>query len=228
MRLSNINPKIITAVAIIIPAVLLVVFIVSLLIPDRESYPSVSSTSPQDGDEGVILSQPIVIYFQEELDSSQQANISFKIQPTIELPQEWTAADTLELTSAQLPESATTYTVIVSYKNEEIHSFSFETTTKTKEQIVEEGRQQAEDDFLFAQSEKEFYETYPWYSKLPIETDDYVIVYNFEKKAFRIRLLTLGEDALGAEIEATKNRALDSLEAIGVDLNKYDYYILTE
>lgn len=227
MRLSDVNPKIITAAAIAIPTILLVAFIIGLLIPDREAYPSVSGTSPQDMDEGVILSQPIAVYFQEDLDPSQQSNVSFEVQPALELSQGWTANNSLELTLVQLPESATTYTVTISYKNKEINSFSFKTTTKTKEQVAEEGRQQAEDDFLFSEAEKEFYETYPWYPELPIETTDYVVVYNFERGAFRIRL-TLSQGALGSEVGAAKSRALEDLRNIGVDLNRYAYYFLED
>lgn len=126
-----------------------------------------------------------------------------------------------------MPESATTYEVAILYKKKVTHSFSFKTSDKTSAQIREEGRQQAEDDFLFAQAEREFYETYPWYRNLPIKTAEYVIVYNFERSAFRIRL-TLGERALGAEMEAAKNRALKDLENIGANLSKYNYYFLIE
>ncbi|GEM_PF-3082201 len=227
MKLPDINPKIITAAVIGVSVFLLIVFIVGRLTPSPEEYPAIASTSPLDQSEGVILTLPISISFAEELSRQQQAHISISITPELEVSQKWTNNHTLELTPARSPESTTTYTVVISYKNRKIHSFSFETATKTPEEIAEGNRQQAEDDFLFAQEEKKFYETHPWYSKLPIETADYVIVYNFEKNAFRIRL-TLGDGVLGAELKAAENRALQDLENIGVDLKKYDYYVVTE
>jgi len=228
MNLASINPKMITATIvsfIVIAFVALVYGTVSLLTPTKESPPSVASTSPQDQSELVILTLPISISFGAELSTEQQANTSFTIQPELEVSQEWSSNDTLQLTPNQFPQESATYTVTTLYRGKPIHTFSFGTSNTTLEQLTEDARTQAEDDFLFAEAEKEFYQTYPWYAHLPIETSEYVIVYNFEKEAFRIRL-TLGENALGAEIEAAKNRALDSLEAIGIDLNTYKYYVV--
>lgn len=230
MKLSDINPKIITAAVVGFIAIVFIALVVSLFVrpaEEEDAAPAVASSSPQNQSEGVILTLPITVSFAEDLDTGQQANVSFTIQPGLDVLQEWTNAAVLQLALTQLPESSTTYTVTVLYKKKAIYSFTFTTTAETPEELTEAGRVQAEEDFLFAQEEKEFYKTYPWYGSIPIRTDDYVIVYNFEKEAFRISL-TLGENPLGAQIEAAKTRALDSLEAIGVDLNVYDYYVLID
>jgi hypothetical protein len=137
----------------------------------------------------------------------------------------WTAAGTLQVTLNQDLEKATTYTVSVLYANDQIHSFSFTTSDITQEQLAEDISEQVEGDKLFAEAERVWYQENPWYTEIPMVNEDYTIVYDFAEKSFRIRL-TLGDNPLGAQIEAAKTKALDSLEAIGVDLNVYDYYVL--
>jgi hypothetical protein len=185
----------------------------------------VASSNPQNQSEDVILTPPITVSFAEDLNTDQQANISFTIQPDLDVLQKWFSAAVLQLTPTQSPESSTTYTVTILYKKKTIYSFTFATTAETPEELAEAGRIQAEEDFLFAEEEKEFYETYPWYVSIPIRTEDYVIVYNFEKEAFRIRL-TLGDNPSGAEINAAKREALDDLEDIGANPNTQGYYFI--
>ncbi|MFH2062268.1 MAG: hypothetical protein ABIJ43_04755 [Candidatus Beckwithbacteria bacterium] len=71
----------------------------------------------------------------------------------------------------------------------------------------------------FGQALTSLHQKYPWYSKLPIETKDYIIIYDFDKNSFRIRLLT----QISKEI---KQSAIDQLNKIEVDLNKFSYYFL--
>lgn len=229
MKLQDISPKtttILIAGAILIVVVALIAGLILRSVPE-EALPAVAATIPQNGQEGVLGIIPLEISFQEDLNAADQANIDVNVSPDVDKTISWTTANNLRVTLNQDLEQASVYIVSILYKNREIHSFSFTSVDKTQEQVEEEARQQAADDFLVAEAEKEFYETYPWYTSIPIETDDYVIVYNFEKESFRVRL-TLGENPLGAQIEAAKTRALVSLEAIGVNLNVYDYYVLID
>lgn len=83
----------------------------------------------------------------------------------------------------------------------------------------EKAAQQTQDDLNTAKAIKTIHEQYPWYSKIPLETTDYRIIYDFEKDSFRIRLLTKSTTAI-------KDAALADLEAIGVDLNEFNYYFI--
>lgn len=74
-------------------------------------------------------------------------------------------------------------------------------------------------DLEYSQGLTELHNKYPWYSKLPIETKDYRIVYDFEKNSFRIRILTESSESL-------KNDALNKLRSIGVDTNTIPYYFI--
>jgi hypothetical protein len=78
------------------------------------------------------------------------------------------------------------------------------------------------DDMKYAQALTSLNEQYPWYSKLPIETKDYRIVYDFDKKMFRIRFLS---SITSVQIKALTQNALNSLKKIGVS-EPIKYYLL--
>lgn len=65
-------------------------------------------------------------------------------------------------------------------------------------------------------------EEYPWYSKLPIETRNYRIVYDFDKKMFRIRFLL---EISSSQIATFTQNALDDLKDVGVR-EPIKYYLL--
>jgi len=83
----------------------------------------------------------------------------------------------------------------------------------------QESTQLIQDALKYGQALEKLNQTYPWYSKLPIETNEYRIIYDFDKKSFRIRLL----QPTSPEI---KQKALDALKNIGVDLTIFTYYFL--
>ncbi len=227
LKLSDISPKIVT-IAIGGIAIGLVITLVVNLWPRPEVPPSVATTDPGDGVENVLLNVfPITITFQQDLSTDQQEAISFSAQPSVDSTTKWAAANEIQLTPTQLLEGLTTYIISILYKNESIHTFSFQTVDISSEQFLEDIRQQAEGDALFAEDQKEWYQDNPWYAGLPIVTDGFTIVYDVEEKSFRIRI-TLEDDATNAEIKAAKQEALDDLEDIGADPNTQGYYFIVE
>jgi len=56
---------------------------------------------------------------------------------------------------------------------------------------------------------------------MPIITENYHISYDFNKKSFRIDLIT-------KTTEEIKQQALKSLENIGIDIKTQDYYFLEQ
>lgn len=225
LKLSDIPPKIITITIGGIAIGLVVVLIIGLW-PKPEVPPSVATTNPGDGTEDVLLGiLPITITFQQDLSTDQQEVISFSAQPSIDSTTKWAAANEIQLTPTQLLEGSTTYAISVLYKNESIHTFSFQTVDISSEQLLEDIRQQAEGDVIFAEDQKEWYQNNPWYAELPIVTNGYTIVYDVEEKSFMIRL-TLKEDATSTEVSAVKREALDDLEDIGANPNTQGYYFI--
>jgi hypothetical protein len=74
-------------------------------------------------------------------------------------------------------------------------------------------------DLEYSQGLNDLHKNYPWYSKLPVETKDYRIIYDFDKQSFRIRILTQSTDQI-------KQSAISRLKGLGVDLTKFSYYFV--
>ena len=81
----------------------------------------------------------------------------------------------------------------------------------------EEMRQTIVGDSVFNNNVQIFYTKYPWYKKIPIETEKYFIVYDFEKTSFRIRFKG-GVDVNDAEVLKS---ALEDIRKIGADPTRY-------
>ena len=77
-----------------------------------------------------------------------------------------------------------------------------------KDQTIYE---QPKDDLIFSNTIEKAYKEQPFLQKLPIETPKYIIVYDYNKKLIRVRLLSKEKILIKEEI---KNR----LKEIGVDL----------
>lgn len=74
----------------------------------------------------------------------------------------------------------------------------------------------------FAQTIENVVQQYPWYPKLPIETKDYRIIYDFDNNMFRIRFLST---TAPIEIKTLTQSALNDLKNIGVK-DPIKYYLL--
>lgn len=80
-------------------------------------------------------------------------------------------------------------------------------------------------DIEFGKSLQDFYIKNPWYSKIPIETKDYTIIFDFEKNSFRIRL-KVSKTSTEAVVKTLTDKALLSIKEIGaVPTNYYILYI---
>ncbi|PIU71868.1 hypothetical protein COS80_00965 [Candidatus Woesebacteria bacterium CG06_land_8_20_14_3_00_39_27] len=88
---------------------------------------------------------------------------------------------------------------------------------------LQDSAQQIQDALKYGQSLKELNQKYPWYSKLPIETKDYRIIYDFDKEMFRIRIKSavVATEGVKSDIQS----ALSDLKKIGVS-EPIKYYVL--
>lgn len=76
-------------------------------------------------------------------------------------------------------------------------------------------------DDSFNKSLENLNQQYPWYSKLPIETDKYRVVYDFTEKKFRIRIK---KELINSQMDEVVQSAIDNLKTIGVT-EPVNYYI---
>lgn len=82
---------------------------------------------------------------------------------------------------------------------------------------------QLPDDEKYSQAITEIHEEYPWYSEMPIEKEKYTIVFDFQKKSFRIRLLL--SSPLESLIKSLTIEAINDLREIGVK-EPVNYYVI--
>lgn len=75
-------------------------------------------------------------------------------------------------------------------------------------------REQGESDKKFGDWQKNLYETYPWYDKLPLQTERYFVYFNPEKKTFTAKLYPISSQ--NEEIEALKKEIRTKLTELGI------------
>lgn len=185
--------------------------------------PKVQSTLPNDGDVGVSESFQITVTFAKNLTKKEQSEISLSLNPDVRGNILWLSPDKLQYALLSNLDNGKKYTVVVQFKTLNIHSFSFTTRALAAPPQEDQIHEQSQDDNYFSLKARELLTTYPWYSKMPIVTTDYVIVYDFEKNAFRIRIiapLNISPTAL----KQIQNNAIQSLRNIGVDLSTIKYF----
>ncbi len=81
-------------------------------------------------------------------------------------------------------------------------------------------------DFEFAEYWKNIYKEYPWYEKLPIETDEYRLLWVIQEESFRIRL-KISENSPQEQKDKIINQALEDIQDItGESYKNFPYYVL--
>lgn len=78
--------------------------------------------------------------------------------------------------------------------------------------VIEQGKS----DQYFAEKEKVFFSTHPWYNELPLSTDKYFLFYNPTNDTFGADLY-LPPSSSSDEINKLKNEIYDYLTSVGVN-----------
>ena len=81
--------------------------------------------------------------------------------------------------------------------------------------------EQTANDLYFAKTVQKLYAQYPFLRNLPIDTNKYTIVYDYQKQSLRVRLKKVSRKSVEKEINQT-------LTGIGVDLEKTAIYYLDQ
>ncbi len=90
----------------------------------------------------------------------------------------------------------------------------------TREEVL---KNQSEADKNYASWQQDVVTNYPWYTKLPIERNDYYVYFNLNKKEFIARLYinSKSQIPIDQQITSFKDSVLNDLITIGVDTNSY-------
>lgn len=194
------------------------------IFPDR--IPQVTSISPVYTI-GVPENSDITISFSTVLDESTKNNIRFSIDPEISANGFWLENGYQYYFQNTKPfKNNTNYTISVFYKKNNIFSHSFMTNEFSLEEQQAHIREQAQEDINFDEAIKKLQAEYPWYDDIPLETEQFTIIYNYDRKQFRIRL-QVSEDTNQEIIDNLTNKALTALMDKNIDVDDWGgYYVV--
>ena len=207
-------------------AFLAIVFLLLLFSQGNQKLPQIIGVSPKNGSENIIVNSYIKITLAKSLSEKNVGKVKIEITPSVEGKQYWLTSKSYAFVPNLFFMPNTRYTVKVLYADQTLTEFIFTTRPDSDQTALEKiAIEQSKEDYEFSESTKKLLTEKPWYTKLPIETDEFVIVYDFDKEAFRIRLKILASSSV-EQIEGLKEKALEALAKIGVNMQKTHYYVL--
>lgn len=183
---------------------------------------SVISSIPKNNDVFVPNKQEVVIILNRNISLEEGNNLKVVFEPEVKTNIVY-LENKIRISPENIFSYGIKYNIKVNYYQKEIYSFEFSTNPFTPEQIEKEGALQTQGDLTFNEAMRKLLQKYPWYNKLPIETPEYRIVYNDDRKMFRIRFLQEQTDKI--VIDRIVKEALLKLEKIGVQ-KPIQYYTL--
>ncbi|MGB9706482.1 MAG: Ig-like domain-containing protein [Microgenomates group bacterium] len=185
--------------------------------------PKIKSVSPANKETSVKSFTPIKIVFNKKVPLKNQRLFSIQTTPPFSFKTNWGNSSVLIITPTQPFLSQTSYQIKLLYDNKDFFSWSFDSESTPEELTSEEqAKLQAIGDISFNEAITLLYQKKPWLKKLPIVNNKYVIVYDFEDQAIRVRLITDATSKLSQEeqVSQIKNAAFKELENIGVNLSE--------
>ncbi|MBN1162797.1 hypothetical protein JXA34_03605 [Patescibacteria group bacterium] len=187
---------------------------------------TVERTNPRNLETNIFDLDKIEIFLANKIDESTKENLKFRINPKMNFEDSWPGQYKVELILGDKLEKNTTYTVTLVYKDTPIHEFKFTTSEFGKEEYSSLVEEQLKNDIEFAEAEAETFQKWPFLTKLPIDTESYVIIYDYQKEMFRIRL-KISEDSSEFDKLFALDLALAHLEGLYINPNDWGgYYVL--
>ena len=194
------------------------VIVYSLL--NRTVKPVVTATNPTDGAINILETSPIDITFDSTITSQIKSGITINIEPQINFDSTW-LLNTYKLIPKTNLLNNQNYTVDVFYNKSKIYTFGFKTEVFNQNDVQKFGPRQSQDDLISGQDLTKIVNLYPWYTSLPIKTQNYVVYYDFQKQKFAITFLS----KISADEQTTLTKdALTNIKAIGVK-DPIQYYV---
>lgn len=199
------------------------IFIIGIIIYsilNKAVVPIVVGTNPDNGSVNILETSQIDITFDSKITNQTKSGITITISPEVGFDSTW-LSNTYKIIPKNNLQNNTKYTAKVLYKNKSIYTFSFETIIFSQTQIQKDGVIQSQNDYVFGQATKKVVNQYPWYTSLPIKTQDYVVYYDFQKQKFAITFLA--KNTADKQASLTQS-AITNIKSIGVK-DPVQYYV---
>jgi len=183
------------------------------------TLPEILFTVPGENENAVDTQISIKFVFKNKINENQQVFFSVASEPSFDCNLEWSESNVLKITPKEPLSPQTRYKVKLKFREKEFFVLSF--TTREKPTTPSEKKEE-ENDIAFDEVFSSLYKEKPWLSALPLKSKNYVVVYDFQKKEIRARLIIDSLSPLSQEeqISLIKNEVLQKLRKIGVDTEK--------
>ncbi len=167
---------------------------------------SVVSSVPASNDIINFQSPIFEIRFNKDLSAGEIAKITATVDTEVETKLIWESPRILSVVLAPLkPDLKISLQIL--YNGRKIYQVDTTTTTSAQQNSQQEVLDQGKRDLEFGQIETALYAQKPFLTKLPINTSQFTIVYDFDKKSLRVRLKNTNP--------TTKQAALEQIKKIG-------------
>jgi hypothetical protein len=139
--------------------------------------------SPKDKSRTSSIFTPISVTFSTNIPSSSHQLFSVQLTPRTAGTTSWVNNNTLRFTPNTPLLSNTTYQVNVLYGNKE-YAWSFSTPKPEDVPLEDKNKSQIEADRRYSELQENTLEKYPWLSQLPLQTAQYFVYFDTNKKQF--------------------------------------------
>jgi len=178
----------------------------------------VLSVFPLPNDQAVGISVVPYVVFSSPQTEVQQKTISVSSSPQAPMSLYWnTDGKILYISPDKTLEPDTKYVFVVGFSGKS-YSWSFKTLGPVSDAI-----KQGAADYRYSQALNNFYNSHPWYNKIPPRNDNYFIGFDANRNEFFADLYPKRSSSLTIDEQTNqlKNQAIESLKSIGVDLSLY-------
>ena len=169
--------------------VLILILIAIVVFLPKPKLPNITNTTPSDGTDNVIETSQININFASVPNDAVKKGVSVSIDPQTDFDSTWLTSTYKVVPKSSLKNNQR-YTVKVLYNKETVYAFTFTTEVYSQADATKYGTIQSKMDYDYGQAVKDTAIKYPFYTSLPIKTQNYIIDYDFSKSKFVITFTT--------------------------------------
>lgn len=187
----------------------------------EKSVVSVISIFPLPNSSDVSLFPQITATFSAVLTQEQQSNILLLSTPQTEFTKSWSANQkSVSFTPTQPLITNQSYTLTLQYVDK-TYSWAFTTVPINKVSTEDQIKNQEIADRDFGEWDKNNQASYPWYNKLPLQTNTYFVYFNLDTKNFVAKIYPSSSTPTESETNAIKSEVLSKLAGLGINTANY-------
>lgn len=235
---------------IAIPFGLILFFLIAILIISSNSQPKgnnsltpapnqtvtdpgklgINAISPGNSTTNAGIYQPVTVTFSQPVSSPN--NILLTLSPTSKGTSSWSADNTtLTFTPSEPLRTNSQYTATVTY-NGMNYTWSFTVVSDGNVSQEDIQKEQSQGDENFANWWNDVTTKYPWFEKLPLQTDNYFAYFDVERKTFVGKLYpkTSGPTSVDDQVNSMKGEIMTALTNLGINTAQFpmDWQITPE